>query len=252
MYFDESGTNYDAPYIYVAGCMMEKDAWLSLEEGWGAILRQFDIERFRASDCEAAQGPFKGWSRDKRNEIFRRFAKEMCKQDFVISRVGINKQLFESTSAHFPNVTVSLYEFCVMWSINILGILPIIIGKKGTIELFFESGQDVRFHVRNWIEGMKNRKDYALTTVEFYSKKDLIPYQVADLIVWEYLKYTKNLLKDESSPVRPSLETIISNPKRFITKDFDYDTKKDLKVQLQILNSLSPSGFKPPQSRKGG
>lgn len=246
LYLDESGTNFDSPYIYVVGCMMEREEWLSLTDGWASVLREFDIRRFRASDCEAVQGDFRGWSRDKRNDIFMRFAKEVNKRDYVISRVGIEKQLFNSVSAKFPKVSVSLYEFGVMWSVKIGGLLPNIYNREGTIELFFERGQVVRFHVRNYINGISKRQDYPISNISFPSKNYFVPYQVADLIAWEYHKYTTNYLKDSDSAIRPSLKVFGQYPNRHISKDYGSHSKEDLELEFQLLNDRSPSGFLPP------
>lgn len=246
LYLDESGTQQGAEYVLVAGCMMEKDSWCALNDDWGAILTEYDIERFRASDCEAAQGDFRGWSRDQRNAIFGSLVDEINKHDYVISRVIINRQLFDQVADEFPNIVISPYEFCVIWSVQIGGLLPRITNKKGTVDLFVEAGQGIRFHVREHVRGIWERKDYPATSLSYPCKEKLSPFQVADLIVWEYQKYLRNRSKDPSIPIRSSLNALARHDKRFISKDFDYDTVRDLRLQFEILNQGYPAGFRPP------
>lgn len=243
LYLDESGTDRNSEYLYVAGCFMTEKAWLQLESNWRTILEEFGVTRFRASDCEAAQGAFKNWERNKRNSIFLRLAEELNRHEFVICRISINKEVFNKVASLYSTIDVSPYEFSVVWYVLNMGLLLKILDKQGEFHIIFEKGQNVRFHVRQYIEKISKRKDYELSIVDFKAKGNSIPYQVADLIVWEYQKYTKNRLSDRNSPVRPSLKALIRNPERFISKDYDFVHERDLEAMFCLIENAHPDGF---------
>ncbi|MDD4052178.1 MAG: DUF3800 domain-containing protein [candidate division Zixibacteria bacterium] len=234
IYFDESGTDRSNGYVYVAGCMMEKGEWLVLDKSWQDIINKFEIKRFRASDCEAAKGEFNDWSRDCRNEIFTLLVDEINRHDCVLTWAGVAKEELNSVIAQqFPQLDISPYELCLLKCYEIATLLPHIYNIAGTIDLYFEGGQDVRQQVRRMIISPPHHSRWSTITVAFQRKENHTPYQVADLHAWELLKYTKNSLTGGQMPIRASLQRLAGyKPERFITKLLKGN---DLKLFLEMI-----------------
>jgi|GEM_PF-6326432 len=234
MYLDESGTDRDNRYMYVAGCMMERDEWMALDKRWQDILGRFGIRRFRASDCEAAKGEFNDWSRERRNEIFALLVDEIVNSNCYLVWVGVGKEELKSMQAQqFPLLDITPYELCVLKCHELTALFPVIHKISGTMDLYFERGQNIRQHVRRVILCPHRLSTWGVTTIAFPRKEDHTPYQVADLYAWELLKHTRNLLTGGQKPIRPSLQKLAGyRPERFISKLLKGN---DLKIFLDIV-----------------
>jgi hypothetical protein len=57
-YFDESGTDSEAPFLVVAGYIFEKEKAMALDVEWRNMLRRYCLPYFRTSECAHNTGAF--------------------------------------------------------------------------------------------------------------------------------------------------------------------------------------------------
>jgi hypothetical protein len=74
-YFD-AGLKMKQPRVfYVAGYVGRHDGWTLFNRKWRDLLRRNDLPYFHMTDYVAKQGPYKGWSADKRTAVMKRDAR---------------------------------------------------------------------------------------------------------------------------------------------------------------------------------
>jgi hypothetical protein len=81
-YFDDAGTHLDSEVTSIGGLVGTVEAWSAFEADWIAVIddfREYGLTAFRAYDCEVGDGDFRGFSRDIREAISRRFARIVAK-----------------------------------------------------------------------------------------------------------------------------------------------------------------------------
>ena len=201
-YFDESMSHHtsDPSLLVVGGCTMSSDSWTELTAKWKNVLnaKEFQIEIYRSSDCNASKGQFLGWDGAKKdrlrtqlievlNKIWRGRSVTTCP---VFLWCIVDTKMFERILNEFPQLKLSPYEFCAAQIAN--GCVNAVremskVGDNHTLGLFFEKGQDVRPHVRNLLR-KTIKLNARIVDISFVSKGDHVPLQVADMIAYEAFK----------------------------------------------------------------
>ncbi len=231
--------------MYVAGCMLSDDDWERVEPAWQERLDRDDVSRFRASKCEAARGEFEKWSRPRIDSLFWDLSGLLSGLDCAVTWVQLHKENFKEVSLEFPSIEVRDYEFCLLRAAEIAGLLPIILKRPDTVKLIFESGQPCRQHVRNRIKLLHNGVPNEVLPIEFQRKENHVRFQVADLIAWEYLRYTKGKVVSPHRPLRPSLRRLIDvDPDRLVS--YPFWAKEKIRPEFVRLRMAYPEGFRPP------
>ncbi|MCZ6495804.1 MAG: DUF3800 domain-containing protein [Alphaproteobacteria bacterium] len=107
-YLDESGIHEGARVVSVAGYFARPKEWKRFTHDWTRVLKPAGIKCFHATDCQALEGEFKGWSADDRDELVKRllpiipryavgFARALVLDDFHEALEGRNdlKEIIE-------------------------------------------------------------------------------------------------------------------------------------------------------------
>ena len=204
-YFDESMSHHTAnpSLLVVGGCTMSSESWTELSAHWQNVLnsKEFQIEMYRSSDCNASKGQFLGWDGAKKdrlrtqlievlNNIWRGKPVAICP---VFNWCILDTKVFDRILNKFPQLKLTPYEFCVAQIANgcVYAIREVAkvakVEDNHTLGLFFEEGQNVRPHVRKLLRETR-QLDARIVDISFVSKGDHIPLQVADMIAFEAFK----------------------------------------------------------------
>lgn len=109
-YFDESGTHESSPVVIVAGAIAEDVSWNALCYSWNAVLKEYGVKRFHATDLNARRGEFSGWSDEKRNEFYGKLVEIMRIHLTIFIGNGLRRSDFDEVSLEFPDVKLTDYQ----------------------------------------------------------------------------------------------------------------------------------------------
>jgi len=203
VYLDESGTHDGSPAVTVGAYTGRPKTWKSFTREWKVAKRP--IEVFHATDCEALQGEFKGWTAERRNEYVANLLPVIARHEIHGNAIGINVGDYETAArGRFPikQTFNSAYSVCVqvvvdniMWQMERTGMNDAI--------AFIHEDNDYREQALGAFEYVKRRRTTHASkmTLTFASKEAAMPLQAADILAYEANKR----LRDQSRPKRRSL-----------------------------------------------
>ena len=206
-YFDASGQEHEHPYMVVAGFVSSVTAWLEFSEEWKAVLGQYGIKTFHATDCQNWKGEFKDWKGqdNKRLRLWHDLIGVIKKTQFQKFGIGIEvKDWNESFTAERKRQSkINAYVLCslacaervMLWARRQYISTP--------IEYIYESGDPGSGQLKGHFDEMeypapsfKHKEDRMIGGI-FYPAT--IPLQAADFLAYEIF-LTKKIFRKNASP----------------------------------------------------
>jgi len=72
LYFDDAFTDYDSEAVAFGGWYSTVERWIELESAWNRALKEEGIHYFHATDLDARQGEFVGWTKERADSFMAR------------------------------------------------------------------------------------------------------------------------------------------------------------------------------------
>lgn len=196
-YFDESGTHDGAPFTCVGGLLAKQSSWISISNQWELVLKKFGVNACHATDLNNFRGEFKNWDKKQSNSFVSKLFK-IIENESGLRTIGcsIERQLFDRFKAQYPDVPLTPYSLCVDWAmIYTAGGIAMRKKHMPPIDIVFERGQKNNtpaFKHNQYLTGNERfRKDFKIKSITWMDKADVIPFQLADMFVYELYKLSK-------------------------------------------------------------
>ncbi|MCR2833491.1 hypothetical protein [Parerythrobacter lacustris] len=226
VFFDASEMN---GYTSVAGLIFRKKHLRTFERGWSAMLRKYGLSHFHMTDCNAAQGEFRGWCREKRDACAREAIDLLVSYPLKGIAFTIKNQDFDeviTSEGLMPNaVTLGVWAslFAVRsWADNS--------DSEARISYFFESGDEEQRSVNNLLNSIAEdpvrRSNARYRRHAFVSKISSFAAQASDILAWHAAKY---------APRRETGERMRGDFNAIVTKLSVSDDYHDRNWLMQLL-----------------
>ena len=188
-YFDESGDDGGFPLLALGGYLVRPAAARALERHWKSVLKRYEIPYFHMKECapEPPGGVLKGMPKERRIKLQTELMALIIKyvDTAIVCVTPLNR--YEE-----DDVVGDPYTHCVS-NVSIMAKTVLDFRKEPyKLSLFYESGHKnghkayQYFHEKT--EG--NRLSFA-----FVDKADTGMIQAADIIVWQYAKFIKDVVQ---------------------------------------------------------
>jgi len=197
-YFDESGSDKQSPIIVVGGAIGEIQNWLNISKWWKFVLDEFNVKAFHASEYNTKEGEFSGWSDEKRRSFLNQLLQVIDEGNINAIAVIMEKNDYERALKKYPSLKINEYQFLCYACCTKISSFYRSDEDIPPIEVVFEHGQpfgsskitDLANELNTkWIQEM-----YGIAAITRMRKSGVIPFQVADLIIYELFKaYMKRL-----------------------------------------------------------
>lgn len=211
VYFDESRTHADAPYICVAGCLASVDRWERFNVEWAGMLAKHGLTHYHAASCEHQRDEFKGWKKEDCNALHKANVEIIARHVQHIVCSAVVRQAYDGLP-RFLNDAWAPYPFCAH---NALGMLAAHMKRKRKGDLaaaVFEDGARGKGIVLSTYDFQKKYSIPGLgmiASIAFGDKKLVLPLQAADVVAYESAKEAKNASPEVGRQMRKSLETLL-------------------------------------------
>jgi hypothetical protein len=190
-YFDESGTGDDSAYLCVAGYVFTKENALAIEPEWNAMLAYYGLPYFHMAECNQHDGIYahldeKACIAAATEAIA--LTKKYASQGIAIS---FDKKVFDA----LPPQPIWTDRYSFLCSNVMFGVLrwAEVTGFAGDVSYFYESGAKGWGDALQAMRAIRSTSEFPRDGLRFkavtsVSKRDAIPLQCADLLVWNWHK----------------------------------------------------------------
>lgn len=214
-YLDESGTHADSLLTTVAGAISKESSWKSIVPQWQSVLNKFEVSAFHATDLNCFGGEYRGWNESKRREFFTLIFKIMNSEPLIPIGTTVENSVFKKVMIDFPEFPTNSYQFCCEWCLMEMAAVAKKHKHMEPVAVVFEAGQKTNSLGLQLLQQGFNfgelRAKYKIEGFSFYSKKSMIPLQIADLIVYE-LNHGHTIIEQHGSrPLRFPLQQLVEN-----------------------------------------
>lgn len=203
-YFDESGTHDGSLFTVVGGGLARESTWLAIAGQWRSALRKYGASAFHSTDFSNSRKEFAGWDEAKRRNFIGALLNIITNESITLIVSSVPNQTFDTVVQEFPDLTMTPYHYCCEMCMHKIGFKLQTKKRVEPVAVTFEAGQKANSPVFGYFFARMNdagwQKLYRIKSVDFLSKKEAIPLQVADLIAYEYYK---GLTLSEISPEKP-------------------------------------------------
>lgn len=204
-YFDESGTDEDSLILVVGGAVGEISSWQSISGDWKGVLSRYDLEAFHSSEYNTGHGEFTGWEDKRRHGLINDLLVVIESHNLRAIAYVMDKRDYELVAKTFPRKQLSPYQFLSYACAIQTGRLTKVDDNIEPIEIVFEAGQKFYTYAMNELiirlGSESNKEITGISAITVQSKKGIVPFQVADLIVYELLKaHLRIIRKDPLDP----------------------------------------------------
>lgn len=213
-YYDASGSQGDkGGAVLVVGMVSTEKKWARLEGEWLEVLRDFRAPYFHMKEFVHGAGPFKPWRDDYDKRAS--FLKDLMR----VAKRGVNKSFghgvfladYRLLNQHYRFSEKFGGAYCFSAGACLASIKKWMRGKysHARIAHIFEKGDSGQGELRRLVPL------YELTAITVKEKVDpntgewFVPFQVADLIAWEFRRAITDVDKDMGIPLRESLRTML-------------------------------------------
>ena len=210
-FFDESKEG--KRWLCVSGYIFEAEKFLVLDSGWKDMLG--NLPYFRMSECNAAQGVFKGMT-DPECDIKARRAIQLIKQNMSDGiAVSIDMRfadLIPKLGAYKSAYTFACWQ-CLM------GVRTWIQRTKyqGDMAYFFEAGEDSEGEADEIMKGIfrnaELRRAYRYIDHSFADKEKMRGLQCGDLLAWQWLRHVQRM--EQGKPDRGDFNALMEREHHF-------------------------------------
>lgn len=188
-------------------------AWWSLSAQWECVLSKHGVKSFHSADFNARRGVFANLPEDKRPEFIDSLLQIIEGQRLLARAVIIEKSDYQAAILKYPSLRLDAYQFCCYYCAASIGDFFRKRRHVSPVEVFFEAGQ--RFHnekidsVISILENPAYVRTTGVASITVAKKQEVVPFQVADLIVYEL--YKAHLQQRSAYPRLPRYEAVRLN-----------------------------------------
>jgi hypothetical protein len=192
-FIDDSGSGGDSPWFVLAGYISSADRWDSFTAEWGQKLSAPPaIQYFKASEAEALNGQFDGFSEAERNEkidslipTIQKYARQ------PISVRVMQKDYDEIVKPHVAPHLDNAYYFLFMSFIFSGTSSEKYFGSSEPLAFIFDSSERFERPSKRLYEdvadGLKLRN--RVGEILYRDEKVFLPLQAADLLAWQVRRF---------------------------------------------------------------
>jgi hypothetical protein len=212
-YFDESGTHAGAVILAVAGYVSVDRQWVEFEREWQEILTAEDIPFFHMADYESRFGIYKDWSNEKRIRVITRLCSIIKRRVHRAFTSSVIISDYNDVAAMRPDLFETAYAFNANICMRLISDWAEERAHKGPIAYVFERGSGYEAELAQqfniYLASDELKALYRLSTLTFADKRDILPLQAADILVYEVRKRALNQTDDSKKKfVRRSMNNI--------------------------------------------
>lgn len=232
-YLDESGDK-DTRTLSVGGYVATSAQWRSFSRDWISLLQAHGIDLFHMVDLEGGNAPFNRWERNRRDDLFKKLTSILNRRVIFQTWAAVNVRECEDVITECDkDMVASPYAFCAVVCLVFISNWARTHWRNEEVVLFFEEGR--RFSgdmFRLWDRVVRTsllRDRYKIAGIHKGSKKQLVPLQAADCLVYEVGKKYSN----PTTPVRPYLKWLDLGNRKSKGKFFG---RADIKDFIRMVN----------------
>jgi hypothetical protein len=257
---DESGTHEDSSITVVAGIVGYAGQWTKFEKKWARMLKEANLTHFHARDAMHRSGECKGWSEDRRDDLF-------SQTDRLMSQFAIFQFIASLSTSDYDRIYKvrgirpkgmdcpdSKYGMCIRYA---LSVIPMIASEKfgdrnPIVNLVLESGHRnagdvVRiFHQFKKDETPLHNK--ILGTLSFAYKKECYGIQAADALAYGGYRLEKRgnmqLANHKIGSMWAGAKAIADAQGRYSKPNFRlrFEDEQLIELKVKLLNTVKPKG----------
>jgi hypothetical protein len=196
---DASGVQLGADAAGMFGYIASKDQWDALTRAWSAVLKEYGVDFFHASDfADRINGPkkpnwpYQGWDDARRNSFIRRLiaiARDGTR--FSVGGIVDVKAYDKLTPAWMKEDMQHPYQFCFQLFLDqVRGIVDEMLepplDPSDKVDFFFDQQNEWEIRARQTFSTVKQLRDVRnrLGVLSFVDKKEFPPLQAADLLAY--------------------------------------------------------------------
>lgn len=238
-FLDESGTHDGSPVVTVAGYFARHMTWKIFTRDWRRALKPDGINIYHATDAQALEGEFKGWTEDERDDLVKKLLPIIARQQMVgVAMSIVMRDYAEATkNRKWPHKIIgSPYATCFQWLIREILSSAQRVNTDEPIAIFHEQN-NYKGEAERAYEYVKLRhdKNNNLAGFAFSTKDKYVPLQAADILAFEAGKAASNSGQKMRRPL-----TAMSRPhNRPIIKFYD---KSNMMMLLDTITKFNESG----------
>jgi hypothetical protein len=227
-YLDESGTHAGAGILAVAGYVSVDRQWVEFQREWQEILIAENIPFFHMADYESRFGIYKDWSNEKRIRVITRLCSIIKRRVHRAFTSSVILSDYNEVAAMRPDLFGTPYGFNANICMRLISDWAEQRAHKGPIAYVFERGSGYEAELAQqfniYLSSDELKALYRLSTLTFADKRDILPLQAADILVYEVRKRALNQTDDSKKKfVRRSMNNIGGVP-----GGYHYWTKQNL------------------------
>lgn len=203
VYIDEGGTDENSPILTVAGYIARPSQWKLFTRDWTRVLKPTGIKVYHATDAQALEKQFKGWTGQQVGELCSRLLPIIPRYARGAS-VSIDMREFRAAVGHRPElmrVFSTPYNACFHWFTMSLLDWADRAGSEPKFAFVHEIN-DMKAQAIEGFEWVKKHSPFgnggSLLSLSFADKDEFVPLQAADILAFEVNKR----LKDQSKHPR--------------------------------------------------
>ncbi|MES0095093.1 MULTISPECIES: DUF3800 domain-containing protein [unclassified Mesorhizobium] len=220
-YIDESGDDGGFPIQIVGGYVVRPEDARFVETAWAAVLRKYgDLPYFHMVECapEPPSGVFKGMPKERRIQLQTELM-DLINRHVAFSII-CSTPLGRYDGYNKDGKYIDPYTYLVGNVSDIIYDIANIYFRDCEVSLFYESGHK---NGNTAYEYFNDRKIHRpRTSFSFMDKRASGMIQAADIIVWQYAKFIKDMVQSERGP-RKDFRSLLTVPARIMhvvpTKD---------------------------------
>ncbi len=212
-YLDESGTHDESPLTAFGGVIAHIEAWSHIMTEWSEILSEYGVSELHATDLSNLEGEFSGWNESKRRSLINRVLTVFETHEIALVGTAVQcDKFYLIREKDFPDVTIDAYDLCFMACVQEIITIANRDKRLISINLTLEKrgkwntppikslGQELCFGTA--------KTHYKLNDVNFKTKNECPPLQLADFVVYELFKSHRESTTEGMRPRYP-LEKLI-------------------------------------------
>jgi hypothetical protein len=236
--FDDTGTHLGSPIVGVAGLVGKVPDWAELEPKWQAILAQYGMADFHASECQNGWGAFGRLDGIRRDILVRELARLMADchltpisacvyVDAWDQVVGMSLENGDAFFSRFQTPFSLCFEYCVQHAVN----WAAAVAENSPIALVFNEQREAKEDMTTIFEAYRATRKWGvqLSTLTFAPNAGRPSVQAAGLLANETFRYWVDDPGRASLSLRPAVE--------ILRKDGDFSLKRAYGV-LGLVNAI--------------
>ena len=225
-FIDESYDGTAIPEVFTLSCIVSWGSeWTWIEMAWKKVLDDKNasliaegrrpLSRYHATDCNARENEFKGWTRDERDEFVLKLFKVFPFHDTSHIAMSLSvRELLEIWGGDVKDPMSLAYDLLLVLIMNEIGITMEQENFKSKIALIYERSDYGPVMLDTFIRLMDRDDTFRFrdifTTIAPMGWEDCVPLQLADLVAFESFTNARRMRDEQPKGMRKSLEALLS------------------------------------------